>query len=247
MKKVLVLLIVAFLSSFSLSAQEQCCAIQKDHFMSEELLTVLDSLSITYSPPVNFVSDLAGEGFGTVPHLKRLHGCMYYIVSKDNNFLVCFYAEHITGKNPFDETSNISYLKSVEGDIRVSLSPKTDDLTSMEGKGKNTEIQLKNHVTYCPLEYAKNNFNADTVIRYSLNMNGLKLQGQYTDNTVLTLQKKGKGFITLYCFYTKEGKRKINDYMKVVENMLWFRDYCPSLRDVKVIPFSKINPPTIIN
>ncbi|WP_106828262.1 hypothetical protein [Parabacteroides pacaensis] len=235
-----ILLIGAFLLPASIRSQSY--VVQKNHSMNHLLWGILDSLSVTYNPPLEFVSNNDSEGFATVPHLYKLHGWMYYLESKDRNFLICLNAE-------FCHNDSVKTRERVEinlkGELCTSLYPDTDySLYNDEPK-----IKIKHHVTYSSPEYAKTTFNADTVIRYKLKMYGWKLQERYTDNTVFMLQKSGRGFVSLFCFYTEEGKKNFDHYMKMIENMIWFREYVQGepLDDIKVIPFSKLYPPRIIN
>lgn len=103
----------------------------------------------------------------------------------------------------------------------------------MEMRNKHQK-KLERQVTYSSHAYAKETFNADAVARFELKMHGRKLHNKYEDNTVLMIQKSRRGVITLYCFYTPKGKRKLSDYIKQVENMLWYRE-CDSLRSVPFI------------
>ena len=69
------------------------------------------------------------------------------------------------------------------------------------------EIRQKNHFQYF------NNINS-----------------HYTHGTVLIIQKNGRGFVTLYCFYDEKAIKKLDTYMAAIEGTLKYRDSEPELK-----------------
>ena len=87
---------------------------------------------------------------------------------------------------------------------------------------------LKKHVEYMYGENGQNPFNADTVIRYSLPVkpvNGDKsFTKRYAHCEVLLLQKNDIGPVVFYCFFTKAGYKKRNDYFSKLEQAFAFKE-----------------------
>ena len=230
--------------SINVFAQNVCVPlIQKGFAIPDTLLTKIHNMSLTFSPPIDdFFSNSAGHNFYNVPHINQLHGTMYSIESKDSEFFCCIYARFI-------DNDAIKTRKEVEENVIRDIK-----LTKQRNIGKNDEKNLISTRYYSPKE-ARELFNADTVIGYSVELldggfvmkNSKNKSFKYSGNKVLLLQKNERGFIVLYCFYTKKGEKKLSKYMGVIENAFWFIDYCPTLEGVRVIPFSEIEPPRIIN
>jgi hypothetical protein len=91
-----------------------------------------------------------------------------------------------------------------------------------------TREEFDKYVTFYPEEYARTKFNADSVATYNCwpfwHWYKEPYQGKYTRCQALMLQKKDKGYLTLYCFYTEESKKRINAFVKEIEGIVWFKD-----------------------
>ena len=167
---------------------------------------------------------------------------MGYTVSNDGNFLVFVWADFC--ENDSAKTRE-QFKNNLLGNILVSLYPEVTYMNFKEMRNKHQK-KLEQQVTYNSHAYARETFNADTVARFEIKMHGRKLHDKYQDNTVLMIQKSGRGVITLFCFYTKEGKKNLGTYMNAVENMLWFKEKIGSegLDQIKIVP---LKPGKIIN
>jgi len=246
MKNKSVCLIIVLLSLFNMFAESQSVSYSQNQLISAAEYAKWDSMSLTYLPPANFKGTLAISYnlYISLPHIKQLF-IPYYITSKDQNFLICFRSEGYDPNDTVTKKGNDLHLISIKKDLADSLFPNINESDSIKNAGDRAKIQLRDHVTYHSPEYAKQSFNADTVISYKLNMQGHKIKDRYTDNNVLVLQKNGRGYITIYCFYTQKGKKELDKYMKQIENMFWYRqDWDMKIR---VVPFSSLPKETIIN
>jgi hypothetical protein len=90
-----------------------------------------------------------------------------------------------------------------------------------------SEDDYEKYVSFYPEEYARTHFNADLALSYYCwpkREEGRTYQGKYTGSQALLLNKKDKGFVVLYCFYTENSKDRINDFMKEIEGVVWFKD-----------------------
>jgi hypothetical protein len=89
-----------------------------------------------------------------------------------------------------------------------------------------TPDEFKKYITYYPEEYARCKFNADSAATYNCwpEQEEKPYQGKYTGCQALMLQKKEKGHLILFCFYTEKSKSYLTDFMKKIEGIVWFSD-----------------------
>ena len=87
---------------------------------------------------------------------------------------------------------------------------------------------MKENVSYYPDEYAKNVFNADTVISYSLPVKRVgwnsSVKWKYSHCEVLMLHKNDLGPIFFYSFFTKKGYKNRDKYIDKLEKSIRFKD-----------------------
>ena len=91
--------------------------------------------------------------------------------------------------------------------------------------GKSVEDMLK-QASYMPQEYARTAFNADTVLTYSIDMEGKKLNRKYKHHkAILMYSKPHKTYLLLHCFLTDKGLKKFDSkYLKDIEKMFRFKE-----------------------
>ena len=93
----------------------------------------------------------------------------------------------------------------------------------LKNTGKRVAFLSKLPITYKSSKYARESFNADTVITYPLKM-WEKYENKYTHCLVILIQKRYRGCIPLYCLYTDEGAKKLNHYIKSLQKVFWYRN-----------------------
>ena len=93
----------------------------------------------------------------------------------------------------------------------------------LKNTGKRVAFLSKLPITYKSSKYARESFNADTVITYPLKM-WEKYENKYTHCLVILIQKRYRGCIPLYCLYTDEGAKKLNHYIKSLQKEFWYRN-----------------------
>lgn len=71
-------------------------------------------------------------------------------------------------------------------------------------------------------DYARRAFNADTVLTFPLKV--WRPYKKYRHCRVTVIQKNGRGHIQLYTFYTDEGEKELDNYLRSLEKMIWYRD-----------------------
>ena len=77
---------------------------------------------------------------------------------------------------------------------------------------------------YHPTAYARQAFNADTVITFPLKVWRKPYKRKYKHALGMTIQKNNRSFIQLVILYTNKGKEKLDSYLRSLEKMVWFRD-----------------------
>ena len=188
-------------------------------WMKYDKRIILDKvMNIEYSHPEGFLGD-------SVFVCLDWNNSEVSLVSKDSSFIV-FYS--INNPKTMD-------LEHVVGSI-VQLS-----------FGKDAD--WKDFVHFYPQHVVKGKFNADTVISLSLapeihkdydfennrnnyffNKINKQYNSSYTNCTVLIIQKEGRGFVTMYCFYDEKAMDNIVTYITAIEGTLRYRDNEPELK-----------------
>lgn len=150
---------------------------------------------------------------------NRHYNC---ILSKDSNFIAyvsvppifcgdkdSIYAD-FSFKTGFMIEMNTYHLTHIKADF-------------LKNTGKRVAFLSKLPITYKSSKYARESFNADTVITYPLKM-WEKYENKYTHCLVILIQKRYRGCIPLYCLYTDEGAKKLNHYIKSLQKVFWYRN-----------------------
>lgn len=167
-----------------------------------------------------------------------------YLLSNDSNFIVyvsappiycgdkdSIYAD-LSLKTGFMIEVNTCHLERIKGDF-------------FENTGERVTSLYNLPLSYKSSKYAREAFNADTVITYPLKM-WQNLENKYNHCQVMIIQKNRRGCIALYCFYNDKGARKLSHYIKTLKNIFWYRvpkDYIevidPPIIDEYEIPHLK--------
>lgn len=187
-------------------------------WLPKHSVDILKLMKIVYRKPT-ILNEVKGmECFDDNVQLKATLTCVgQQLHSKDGEFIA-----FISMYKPFSKQDSIGLQKlmprhnfdhidkqhtnHIRRDIRNSL-------------GKEAALQWKQHVTYYALEDAKSKFNADSAIIFPIKLdpNYDFYKGKYSHLETLYLQKKGRGFINFYCFYTDKAKKKLPAYRKAIE------------------------------
>ena len=127
-------------------------------------------------------------------------------------------------------------IKGAERPMNVASSPATfhrvimnihvNRLLQRNDAHEVTPEEFEKHITFYPEEYARSKFNADSAATYYYwpTLETKPYQGKYIGSKALMLQKKDKGHVVLFCFYTEKSKYYIDDFMKEIEGIVWFND-----------------------
>lgn len=218
----------------SLSAQWIVFDTDHEHILSLMDWDALGTMKLEYRPPEGFIGRFDTECFESMPKFKKAHNCFVsHIESKDSNLVVFYYfpsvftrKDSIRYKKIFPDFQHygvdLAHFHIIDLDLQASLQKDKEWV----------KRNRKKYVTYHSQAYAKQAFNADTVISYPINLYGKKLWDRYDRLKAIMLQKNGGGYAVLYCFYNDRGEKNWDTYMKSIEKMLRYKE---EEEEVKVI------------
>ncbi|MFV0566875.1 MAG: hypothetical protein ACK5NB_13715 [Flavobacteriaceae bacterium] len=181
----------------------------------------LEAMSLSLNKPEVFDKAYNRECFQDNAKLNRMFTCVgYQLWSKPNNFVVFFPSRAIIAENrDFGEalTSRFPLLKKSTVDVQHVYQLSAEIKHAL---GDDAYKNWKKHVTYLPQEESLRKFNADTAITYNIKLKQKDYYKQEFGNIwALTIQKKGKGYITLHCLYKDMPEEELNVYKNAVESI----------------------------
>lgn len=185
---------------------------------------LLTTMKLTYKKPKGFKEVGGCVCFEEYPKIYELFTCLTNCLqSKDDQF----YA-FISVYRPFTQKDVENYhslFRGKKNDLVDKQHMHQIKAKLKEFYGEEKAKDWKKLVIYYPEEKTKSIFNADTVIRFSLEFepqDRYKKKFKYMD--ALFLQKKGRGYINLDCFYTEKAKKRLDRYWRKIEGMLKYED-----------------------
>ena len=184
---------------------------------------VLCQNQVTYKTPENFDFIKLKRNKEEYLHciFKRTYEAYRYKVrSKDKNFVavICI--------PPVYSIDSVNIYFELAPDLIMEIS--TYHLNHIKADFWHNRGEPVTSTAGLPLEYkssqyARQAFNADTVIIYPLKVLK-KYKKKYNHCQALLLQKNSRGPICLYCFYNDKGEKKLDTYLKSLEGMFWYRE-----------------------
>lgn len=193
----------------------------------------LDRNQVQYNQPKNFTFGIDTlQGKNTI-RIKSIISEQYrglypvyhnHLISEDHNFIVYIEVPLVYSGTGIKDSIYVNphlvpnlkikidtfHLRYIKNDFWQNIAKKVESLENLP-------------VTYKSSKYARESFNADTVVTYPLKM-WHKLYNEYNHCQVIMIQKNTRGFIFLYCFYNDTGARKLSRYLKTLKGVFWFRD-----------------------
>lgn len=196
---------------------------QTTPWMSEMEIDVLRDSEITFNRPSRFYEVMGNDCFDDNPMLKEMLICAgNELRSKDDRFLVFNKISTIYTRLPQNDqiltilhpnspyTYKTEYIYYIKNDLEQTLGPEAAQ-------------NWKEHVDFYPEGEAKDKFNADIALSYSLKLDPKDAyQGEYDNLWVLTLVSEHGFFLRMYCFYKDLPKRKLKRYKAKVETIFRF-------------------------
>ena len=182
-------------------------------------------MKMSYSKPAGFDELLRPECFKGNPQLSRTITCSFYqLVSMDGECIL-----FLQIYPPFTRQDSIDMTKLIPGydhDVvdKQHMYHIKEDIR--ESRGEGAAPHWRDYVTYYRSGEARKKFNADSAIFVPIGYKdpSYYYQGKYSHFEALYLQKKGRGFINFYCFYTDAGAKDIKRYRKIMEGILRYED-----------------------
>lgn len=178
---------------------------------------ILTKMKLTYKKPNGFNELSNGECFKEYPNLERVFSCLPHPLQSDDNQFIAFMPIFSI---PSREEAIRRGLKSIDMRHINQLKCEIRDYLGEEVANNWKEI-----INYYPEDLAKETFNADTVIRFSISLKPedyYKLNFKYVD--ALYIQKNGRGYVNFHCFYTDSAKNNLDYYWKKIEGVLRYED-----------------------
>lgn len=195
------------------------------NWMTQQSVDILKSMKLTYNRPVIFDEVMGTECFQDNAQLQATLTCAHrQLHSKDGQFIV-----FITIYKPFSKQDSTDMKKLMPGgNFNVIDKQHTYQIMGniRESLGKEASLNWKKYVTYLNPKETKTKFNADTAIFLPIPFIGPEYyyKGKYNNLESLWLQKKGRGWVNFYCFYTDEAKKKLPEYRKAVEGIFRYEN-----------------------
>jgi hypothetical protein len=195
---------------------------------------ILETMGIQYFPSDKFVFEKKYEGFKSLPRFKLMLGNNYPILeAKDEEFVGVFdistYIEKRYEKKPISvrhvsiEQLNEYHFILLRCALFLSKGYK---YPKMSNRLKWLSLKkIKRAVHYQPSNYLDNKFNADTIITYKIKLkSGESFREKYKHCEILVFTKTNVGCTAFYCFYTKEGYKKRDEYIREIGQMFRYKE-----------------------
>lgn len=194
----------------------------------------LASIRVTYEKPSDFSETpliAVNECFYDNAKLKSMFSCVANLLVSEDEEFISFLSLHNFLKKadairmqqdfPGMKLPNLNnqHANSVRAEILYSLGK------DAALRGPNAGFNWKEYVQYYSDKDARRKFNADTAITYDIVLNDDEYYlGKYKYLRALVLQKKDRGFVAIYSFYTDKAKRRLTKYWKATEGILRYDD-----------------------
>jgi hypothetical protein len=193
-------------------------------WLSPDYRNILKAMKITYQKSTVLQEVEGRECFKEYPMLNQIITCAgNQLISNDGQFLAFIPIYRIMTKEdsifyqrlrPESKlyNPNRQHINQIKGAIRMSM-------------GEEAAKTWRHFVNYYPSDATKLKFNADTAVSFSIKLDDKNIyKGIYTHLDALFLQKKDRGFVNFYIFYTDKGKKNLPAYMKEIEGILRYED-----------------------
>ncbi len=197
---------------------------QNHDWMAQFHRAILDTMKVTFTKPSTFLEEEGVECFKSYPKLESILTCAgNQLISKDGQVLAFLYIY-----KPFRKADSISMQKMFPDksfDVIDKVHTNTIRNSIKFSEGAQAASNWKKYVTYYSDSDARTKFNADTAIKFSIN---LKQEDFYKNKfqflRALFIQKRDRGFLGIYVFSTPTAEGKIEDYWAQLETIFKYRD-----------------------
>jgi hypothetical protein len=176
---------------------------------------LIETMCLEYHKPEGFTEISGDESFNYKQMLRSALGIIYSILSsEDEHFIVFMRIDEIftpdkAKKYSYDLT-DVEHISQIQGIMKVFFG---NDVSAWEN-----QIEYYN-------DEAKAKFNADTVVSCLIQLPATEYyQDKYGYCKVIIVQKKGRGYLPLYCFYDDIAAKNVEKYLVAIEGIFKYQD-----------------------
>lgn len=200
-------------------------------WMSKDDIDFLKKINAIYKKPDKFLEISQIECFKENAKLESMLTCVgNQLHSRDKEWITFLPLGHFLNKTDsaslresfprmFIPDLNNQHIYTVRAQILYSLNK---DATL---RGENAGFKWKEYVQYYSNDNVTQKYNADTVITYLITLKSGELyKKKYKYLKALILQKKDRGFITIYSLFTDKAKRHFSKYWKQIDGVVKYAD-----------------------
>ena len=193
-------------------------------WMGPHYAEILKTMKLTYKKPVGFSEVMGVECFKNNPKLERIITCAgHQLHSNDEQFIAFIPIYKIFDKKDSIDMQKLMPSRSFDVIDKLHTSQIRNKIR--HSLGKESERNWKKYVKYYSAEEARHKFNADSAIFFTIKLDSADyFKGKYNHLEALYLQKKGRGFVNFYCFYTDKAKKDLPAYWKAIEGIFRYDD-----------------------
>jgi len=169
-------------------------------------------------------------------------------LSTEDLSFIAFYDIH----NPVTKEDSIFYSNSIDSSGKPINTPVDNNSLFVKftvQKSFGNDANWKDYVHYYPSDEAKSKFNADTVLSIVIPLDvneyyqdikapikpfGIEpFHGDYSHCTVLVIQKRGRGYVAIYCLYDEKKVLDVGAHISAIESTLKYREGEPELKKLE--------------
>lgn len=182
---------------------------------------VLTSMNVVYSKPEGFKEVGYTECFNENPKLKEAFTCVLnQLQSEDNQFMVYMQTHRLFNK---EEILDMRRLFPDFDPENIPVNTMKYIIKAFFGKEK--EDNWEELIDFYSNKEAHKKFNSDSAMKLSICLSPddyYKNEYKYID--VLFFQKRERGYIGLFCFFTDKARGNYNHYWKKIEKTFYYED-----------------------
>ena len=186
-------------------------------------------MNIEYLQPSEFIEDSTGWiGLYISGVPSDFQSREVDLISKDSSFIASF-----SIFNPVTKEDSVKFYASANFNVVDMEHIRFADFIVKRFYGENAD--WKNYAHYYSSYYTKIKFNADTVFSVSFPLDNTRTHYQentFSACTVLFFQKKGRGYVAIFCIYNETKKNK-DTYMATIEDAFRYREGDPELKRIE--------------
>lgn len=186
-------------------------------------VAILKSMKLKYKKPRGFKEAYrASECFEPNSKLSLSLTCVVNkLYTKEEDFIAFMPLHRVFGPEEIADWKKI--IPNFNYDVDQILNSNLKRIIRV-WYGDEAAGDWEQYVTYYPTAEAKRKFNADKAVTFSIKLDSAEYFDRYKYLDVFSIQKKGRGSVSFYCFYDEKGKKNLAKYKKAIEGVLRYED-----------------------